>query len=140
MQRFADKIKLIEESLAIHDSYLAKILGCTQSYVRALRLGIRKPSEKFLRRLAVFLNVPAQDLMEEYTLTIEVDRNIKVQDRLIELRKSRGLSQVQLSQLIGVPASTIASMETGKNTPSYEITKTYSQYFGLPMIELLRGE
>ena len=140
MQPFAEKIKLIEESLAIHDSYLAKILGCTQSYVRALRLWIRKPSEKFLCRLALFLDMPVKNLKEDCMLRIETDKEHTARERLIELRKSRGLSQVQLSQIIGVPPSTIASMETARNTPSYEVIRAYSDYFGLAMIALLSGK
>lgn len=39
--------------------------------------------------------------------------------RLRELRKEKGLSQVQLGELLGYGDTAISSYETGRNEPSY---------------------
>lgn len=40
---------------------------------------------------------------------------------LKELRKEKGLTQMQLSELVGVKRNTIAMIEIGENKPSLEL-------------------
>ena len=61
-------------------------------------------------------------------------------DRLKELRKAKGLSQVTLAERLGLSKSTIGAYETGDITPSVEALNTIADYFNVDMNYLLGKE
>lgn len=56
-----------------------------------------------------------------------------VGERLREARQVRGLRAVQLSEILNVSAQAVSSYETGKKTPSPEITEAISHALNLPV-------
>lgn len=61
-------------------------------------------------------------------------------DRLKELRKAKGLSQVTLAERLGLSKSTIGMYETGDITPSVEALNAIADYFNVDMNYLLGKE
>lgn len=55
--------------------------------------------------------------------------NTKFQQRLKELRTSRGLSQKQLGEIIGATYSAVSFWETGINEPKASNVIKLAQYF-----------
>lgn len=49
--------------------------------------------------------------------------------KLKELRESRGITQAQLADAVGVGDTTISMIETGKNRPSVNLAKRFAEYF-----------
>ena len=50
-------------------------------------------------------------------------------ERLKELRKANGYTQITLAAALGLSKGTVAIWETGKRTPDYEIINTMSEMF-----------
>ncbi len=50
-----------------------------------------------------------------------MDDKLILKNRLKEIRTSRSLSQMQLSQMVGVSRNTISSIETGKYCPTAKL-------------------
>ncbi len=50
-------------------------------------------------------------------------------ERLKELRKANGYTQITLAAALGLSKGTVAMWETGKRTPDYEIINTMSEMF-----------
>ena len=50
-------------------------------------------------------------------------------ERLKELRKANGYTQITLAEALGLSKGTVAMWETGKRTPDYEIINTMSEMF-----------
>lgn len=50
-------------------------------------------------------------------------------DKILELRKERGLSQMQLSRLTGIAQSNIARYELGKSEPSASVIVALCNFF-----------
>jgi len=50
-------------------------------------------------------------------------------DRLKEIRSERGMTQVQLAEVLGVAKGTIAMWETGKREPNFETINVLSDIF-----------
>lgn len=50
-------------------------------------------------------------------------------ERLKELRKANGYTQISLAEALGVSKGTVAMWETGKRTPDYEIINIMSDMF-----------
>ena len=53
------------------------------------------------------------------------------------MRESQGFSQKELSKHIGISSSGIGHLETGRNEPTASTLTAYSNYFKIPIDELL---
>lgn len=58
-------------------------------------------------------------------------------DKLIQLRKQRGLSQQQLAEALGLSRSAIGMYETGKREPDMDVLQLFSDYFNADMNTLV---
>lgn len=61
-------------------------------------------------------------------------------DRLKDLRKAKGISQVTLAERLGLSKSTIGAYETGDITPSLDALNLIADYFNVDMDYLLGKE
>ena len=59
-------------------------------------------------------------------------------EKLIELRKSKGLSQDELGQRLGVSRQTISKWELAQSYSDFQRLVLLSDYFGLPMDVLVK--
>lgn len=60
-------------------------------------------------------------------------------EKLIELRKSKHLSQEELGHEIGVSRQTISKWESGQSYPDFQRLVLLSDYYGLSLDELVRN-
>ena len=58
-------------------------------------------------------------------------------ERLKQLRSEKGMTQVQLAQILGVSKGTVAMWETSKRKPSFEILSKLSDIFDRRMDYIL---
>ncbi len=65
---------------------------------------------------------------------------IKTGSFIKELRKEKGLTQEQLSEIFGVSRRTVSRWETGSNLPDLDILVEMADYFDVELRELLDGE
>ncbi len=61
-------------------------------------------------------------------------------EKLQELRKSRGLTQEELAEVLYVSRTAISKWESGRGYPSIDSLKEISRYFSVTIDELLSGE
>ena len=59
-------------------------------------------------------------------------------EKLIELRKSKGLSQDKLGQKLGVSRQTISKWELAQSYPDFQRLVSLSDYFGIPLDALVK--
>lgn len=59
-------------------------------------------------------------------------------EKLIELRKSKGLSQDELGQNLGVSRQTISKWELAQSYPDFQRLVLLSDYFGLSLDALVK--
>lgn len=59
--------------------------------------------------------------------------------RLVKLRKSKKLTQVELAKALGVTRSALSQYELGLRNPDYDTLDKYSKYFGVSFDDLLGG-
>lgn len=60
-------------------------------------------------------------------------------EKLIELRKSKGLSQDELGNELGVSRQTISKWELAQSYPDFQRLVLLSDYFELSLDELVKG-
>ena len=61
-------------------------------------------------------------------------------EKLQELRKSRGLTQEELAEVLYVSRTAISKWESGRGYPNIDSLKAISKYFSVSIDELLSGE
>lgn len=59
-------------------------------------------------------------------------------EKLIDLRKSKGLSQEELGGELNVSRQTISKWESGQSYPDFQRLVALSDYFGLTLDQLVR--
>lgn len=60
-------------------------------------------------------------------------------ERLIELRKSKSLTQDELGEQLGVSRQTISKWELAQSYPDFQRLVLLSDFFGLTLDELVKG-
>ena len=60
--------------------------------------------------------------------------------KLLKLRKQKGLTQVELAELLYVSRTAISKWESGRGYPNIESLKAISKFFSIPLDELLSSE
>lgn len=70
---------------------------------------------------------------------MSTDIRVRLGNRVRDLRKKRGLTQVELAEMLGVDRSYLSEIETGKKDPSLRVLKTIADGFKLSLAQLLRG-
>ena len=64
----------------------------------------------------------------------------KIGGFLRELRKERGLTQEQLSEILGVTNRSISRWENGVNLPDFDLVIEITKYFDVKIEDFLDGE
>lgn len=64
---------------------------------------------------------------------------MKFNEKLLSLRKSKGLSQEELGMELQVSRQTISKWEAGQSYPDFERLVMLSDYFNLTLDELVKG-
>lgn len=61
-------------------------------------------------------------------------------EKILELRKLKGVSQEELADDLGVSQSTISNYERGVNAPDLSTLEKCAQYFNIPIADLIDKE
>lgn len=57
-----------------------------------------------------------------------------------KLREAKGITQLQLAEIIGVTAKAVSKWETGKGLPDISLVEPLSKTLGVSVMELMSGE
>lgn len=75
-------------------------------------------------------------------MTTKAERKVNamnVSDRIQELRKSRGISQEELANALGVSRQAVSKWESGQSFPELDNIVALSDYFGVSADHILKG-
>ena len=62
------------------------------------------------------------------------------EERLYQLRRERGISQEELANIIGVSRQAVQKWESGASQPNIDNLVAISEYFGVTLDYLLKGD
>lgn len=57
-------------------------------------------------------------------------------NKIVEIRNSRGIKQDELAKAMGVSRQTISSLENGRYDPSIQLAYKLAKYFGMKIEEV----
>ena len=67
-----------------------------------------------------------------------ISSTVKIENDLQELRSSKGLTQQELADAIGVTRATVVALERGDYNPSLELAFRLSKFFNKKIDDLFR--
>ena len=132
-----NRFKELRTAAGLSQAALANKLNVHQTAVSQWELGKSFPEIDTLAKMAeiydVFIDyiVGKRDRSEDTSMFPE---------KLKELRKRKGLTQVELANELNVATGTIGMYETGKRSPDNETLLKIAEYFDVTVDELLRGD
>lgn len=65
---------------------------------------------------------------------------MELNEKLLELRKQKGLTQAELAEILFVSRTAVSKWESGRGYPSIDSLKAIAKFFGVTIDELLSGE
>lgn len=65
---------------------------------------------------------------------------MELKEKLLELRKKRGISQEDLAVELNISQSTVSNYEKGLTFPDISTLEKYATYFNIPIVDLLSKE
>jgi len=68
------------------------------------------------------------------------DDLMTIEERIQELRKSKGLSQEQLAEMLGVSRQAVSKWESGQSLPEVEKLIAMGEFFGVTIDYILKGD
>lgn len=119
-----ENIKKYREDLNISQRKLAKLSGITGQMVSRIENNLNNPSIDTLNKIAVALGVSVNELMEDKKLESDLGT------RILECRKKKGLTQIQLAQKINKSESTIQKYEANVVRPNIAIIDLLAKVLG----------
>ena len=70
----------------------------------------------------------------------ELDMTLSIKNRVKELRETRGWTQQELADAVGVSRQSINSIERQRYEPSLSLALTFARVFGRPTDEIFKLE
>jgi transcriptional regulator with XRE-family HTH domain len=70
---------------------------------------------------------------------MSTDIRVRLGNRVRNLRRKHGWTQVEMAEFLGVDRSYLSEIETGKKDPSLRVLKTIADGFHLTLAQMLRG-
>ena len=65
---------------------------------------------------------------------------MELNEKLLELRKQKGLTQAELAEILFVSRTAVSKWESGRVYPNIDSLKAIAKFFGITIDELLSGE
>lgn len=65
---------------------------------------------------------------------------MELNEKLLELRKQKGLTQAELAEILFVSRTAVSKWESGRGYPNIDSLKAIAKFFGITIDELLSGE
>ena len=78
--------------------------------------------------------------MDRKNIISKKEHNMEFNEKLLELRKQKGLTQEELANALYVSRTAISKWESGRGYPSIDSLKTISVFFGITLDELLSAD
>ncbi len=133
--------------MGLSQEEMAERLRCARNYISLLENGKKSPSKKFLERvrilevLARIRPIPpkSEQLAEEVHEDSPDDANSGPRARLKHAREAKGLSHMQLAEIVGARAGQIRDLEEGGAPINEPLAKKLAAALDIDADELLAG-
>lgn len=139
MQTIGERIKYLREARGLSQHELAVQTGLQRGNISHYERDKVKPSAEAIVQLASTLGVTSDWLLTGRQAIARESASAGVQERLRDLRLSRGLGEQDLGQCTGLSPDDVIAWETGELGPSTDELTKLAGFFGVSLDWLITG-
>lgn len=121
------RLKELRREKGLSQKELAERLGCGQNTISLWESGKRLMDSATLLKVADFYGVTADYLLGKDFSAMNFG------DRLKYLRKSKGINQEDLANILGLTRSAVSKWEAAENTPPADVLVRIADYFDISL-------
>lgn len=140
LQTIGERIKHLREVRGLTQQDLAALTGLQRGNISHYERNKVKPSAEAIVQLATFFNVSSDWLLTGREQIKGENGDLRVAERLRQLRRQRGLTVEEFAQQSGVSAEEAAGWEAGRLLPSAAVLAKLTVAFGISLDWLITGE
>ena len=128
---FGERIAEQRKKLGLNQEELAGKIGVSRSALSLYEIDRREPDLETVKKIASLFGVTT-----DYLLGAE-EGNTMIGKRINELRKSSGMTQEELAEVLNISRSTLAGYEAENKHPPYRTLVKIAKYFGVSIYYLM---
>lgn len=131
----AQNLKYLREQKGMNQQHIAEILGVEQRTISSWECENREPGIDMVTSIAKFFDISLDDLiLRDMRPPIPIYAS-----NLAYLRKSHGMTQQEIAELIGLKnKSSMSLVEAGMNDISVENLEKLADFYGVTMDQLVK--
>lgn len=144
MMNIGEKLKYVRKALGKNQGSIATDLGTNAGRVCRYERGEMKPTQEILEKFCTLYGVNrewlcGENVSNDNAFSCDYDKE-SVAERLKELRKKTGMTQMEFCKFLNIPRSTLATVETANARLSEQIAARIAEKCGVGIKWLMYGD
>ncbi len=133
----SDNLKRLRIKRGLTQQQVGEQLGTSEQAYSYWESGKHAPRFETIKKLADILGVTTDQITEDYKPTGEEVKTVSFTERLIELRKEKGLNQTEIAKELHISQQTYSQWESDKRNPSQKTLEKLANFFNVSVSYLL---
>lgn len=136
MATIGENIRMLRKIRKLTQKELGELCGIDEANIRKYELNNQIPRVETIKKIADALDVSTFTLLDDVFLQDEAT-SLPIGGNMKKVRKSKGLTQKELAELMGVSLKTIERYERGLIQPRIDVVKKLSETLSIPISLLI---
>ena len=133
----SDNLKRLRIERGLTQQQVGEKLGITKQAYSQWESGKHTPRFETIKKLADILGVTTDQITEDYAQTYDDSETDSFTERLKELRKEKGLNQIEIANYFGTSQPAYQAWESGRRTPAQKSLEKLAKFFNVSVSYLL---
>lgn len=133
----SDNLKRLRIERGLTQQQVGKQLGTSKQAYSYWESGQHTPRFETIKKLADILGVTTDQITEEYVQPYDESETASFTERLISLRKEKGVNQTEIAKGLHISQQTYSQWESGNRSPSQKTLEKLAKFFNVSVSYLL---
>lgn len=133
----SDNLKRLRIERGLTQQQVGEQLGTSKQAYSYLESGQHTPRFETIKKLANIFGVTPEKITEDYAQPYNESETTSFTERLKELRKEKGLNQIEIANYFGTSQPAYQAWESGRRTPAQKSLEKLAKFFNVSVSYLL---
>lgn len=133
----SDNLKRLRIERGLTQQQVGEQLGTSKQAYSYWESGQHTPRFETIKKLANIFGVTTEKITEDYAQPYNESETASFTERLKELRKEKGLSQIEIANYFGTSQPAYQAWESGRRTPAQKSLEKLAKFFNVSVSYLL---
>lgn len=133
----SDNLKRLRIERGLTQQQVGEQLGTSKQAYSYWESGQHTPRFETIKKLANIFGVTTEKITEDYAQPYNESETASFTERLKELRKEKGLNQIEIANYFGTSQPAYQAWESGRRTPAQKSLEKLAKFFNVSVSYLL---